>query len=483
MKHLFLLVFTLILGHLHHTQAQGHIWRTIKLDSFPNTAFTSRYGDFREILVKGVLKKEIKAYKRTGNFADFSQPFTAKELLFRLKQYETIVEDLVDVRPEDFHTIELQETYDFVAKNKPPKDRYTIKSLSLFTSNLEWQYLTLMFRYEDVKKYLEKAYINSRKHRRRLLFMASWQPPSNPAFQLPVTEALEKRFFVSKITETSYVPDAVLQEITAIQDSVLTSQGPVVFCPDFLQESEQVFYTKINYRVDLKQAANATLYQAGQGLVKSIVEGVKQRKIKPYYYSEYWDNTTKKTMERGAYQAYYQEGFLGKVWYYDDLVQDSLEIHSEDIRYVDLLGWIVINTQQKKLHFKATRLTLWLPGKTHSALPWPFFWAQFDFEALKKYWEADQGQISVWSSKQNREVHSLRGIGQLNFADIIREGAFKGTIDWFLNRRDESLEAVWKRYLKKNHLSAKEFPLSKARQCVQMHLNKLTKGTTVTTKR
>jgi len=141
------------------------------------------------------------------------------------------------------------------------------------------------------------------------------------------------------------------------------------------------------------------------------------------------------------------------------------------------------NTQQKKLHFKATRLTLWLPGKTHSALPWPFFWAQFDFEALKKYWEADQGQISVWSSKQNREVHSLRGIGQLNFADIIREGAFKGTIDWFLNRRDESLEAVWKRYLKKNHLSAKEFPLSKARQCVQMHLNKLTKGTTVTTKR
>ncbi|HAS41183.1 MAG TPA: hypothetical protein DCS93_11925 [Microscillaceae bacterium] len=484
MKFIFLLVTTLLISCWNNAQSQGKIWRTIKLDSFPNTAFTARQGDFREVLVKGVLKREIQAYKRTGNFADFSQPFTVEELRFRLKQYETAVETLVDVRPEDFHTIELQESYDFTAKNKLPKDRYTIKSLALFTSNLEWQYLTLMFRYEDVKKYLENMFENSNKAKNFPFFVASWQSPTNPFLQIPITKALEERLFISEITETSHLSSALTHQISQEKPVIQLSDKSLLFHPIFFKENSSCLHTKVGYRLDLKDSSNAFLFQKGEGLIKSIVKGVQQQKIKPYHYSDYWDKASIKPMKSGYYDEYYTSGgFLGHRRYYSDEIQDSVDIPLKNITQISVLGWLTIDKHRQTRQFKATRLILWLPGKTHSALSWPFFWAQFGFKVLEKYWNVDQRQLGVWSNKQNTSSDDLREIGQLNFANIIQEGAFKGEIEWFLNRRDENIEQLWKRYLKKNKIEAKEFPLSKARQWVQLYLNRLTKGIAISTKK
>lgn len=409
MKKTFFLIL-LTIGCLSGGFPQGKIWRTIDLRKFPNNAFTSRFSDFRELLVQGVLAHKIMAYKRTGTFADFSVPFSAKELKATLQRYEMCIEDHIPLRYDDFHTLELHEYYSPLTHKT-----YTIKTLALMTMSKETQYLTVVFKYDEAKKYLTEIY-QTAKQRSRLA--ACWQSPISNAQQTPVTEALETRKFTSVITETQLLPPKHLKQLQ--QASVyapIPPGGLSFFHPNFIRTNKHTLRTQICYRINLKKKANLTLYQPKSSIVAEIIQGVKAGKIQPYEFTTDWGNPKLQKMPKN-------DCFRLLAYMPHNTCCEYDTIAPAQVYLAEITGWWETNTLTRKIKFIPTRLALYLPKNTRSE--YLLRWAQFDFTEVKAYCNA-----------RNKK----------HLTKIFDKQMFTGKLTWFMNRNDDNLQTLWYKYV------------------------------------
>jgi hypothetical protein len=406
------------------------VWRTIALDQYPNTAFVNPYYGFRKALVQGAMQHKITVYHETGNFGDFSKPYTVAELAEKLIYTEDdAISDCVYVRPRDLQFLELQEKFKIRKGKVRIDDKPQTVALGLVcTYYRRGLGLKLWFKYQEARAYLLKLYQDTKCYKPPRV---SWQSPDNDTLQMSVVAALEQRMFVDSIGKTTNIGEQQLRQLKAQPKYRPNKLDSTIFCrPCFTPIDKQRIRTTVSCVLDLRAKQNEGFFRAGKGMVQSILAGSKSGDIPTYLYKgnhKYSNNLWEP---------------INDPYLIDTAIDPSLsdiKLDTIPLKYfykIGLLGCLDINLITGKQQFKIQEVAVFLPQGTSN------YWQTqlgdrligvYRFNDLKKYWRkvAKRGATAnAWIIDSTNSHHKMR------YDSALDKGLFEATINWYIHRGD-----------------------------------------------
>lgn len=445
------LLFTalLLVGCIFQGIAQKKLWRVIKLDKYPNTAYTPCCNDFRTVLLEGLKNKKLTAYMYTGKFGDMTQAVS-----FANVQGFSANFGKQKLTGNDFNTLELHEDY------YPSKNQFDIQAMSILIK-ASGKTLGLLFRYADAKKYLNDAYNSSLQLRKYEALKAFWQSPKDPTKQLPVTEALKKKKFASIIPRSIGLPLPMLARLRGKDYRVVQTE---IWNPAFVRLDLEKYRTTVSYTIPLKDAKNKALYQEKGALVNELLEGIKNGKLTPYKAAPIRAN--KPLIKKDTAKL------LSKLYYLNSS-KDSIPLQGADIQKIKVDGYWTISKKSGERSFQTTAITLIIT--TSDALGHlPKNLAKLDYKEVKAYLdsryekskeekkvdpkkkkEEEEKSIAVWVNPDNPE-------DKQSFSTAFEKRSYKAHIRWFANRTGNNVKTL----AKANNMTPED-----ARKRIKMYLD------------
>ncbi|WP_299454962.1 hypothetical protein [uncultured Microscilla sp.] len=428
--------------------AQKKLWRVIKLDKYPNTAYTPCCNDFRTVLLEGMKDKKLTAYFYTGKFGDATQAVSMANLQGFSKNFGKD-----KITSGDFNTLELHEDY------YPDKNQFDIKAMSIIIK-AKGKVLGLLFKYDEAKKHLDNAYNASLPLHTYEALKAFWQSPEDPTVQWPVTKALKQRKFASIIPRSIGLPLPMLARLRGKDYRAVQTE---IWYPGFVRVDLENYRTTISYKLPLTDAENKAFYQAKEAkgvLAEELLEGIRSGKLTPYQVSPIRAN--KPLVKQDAQK-------LESKLYYLNSSKDSIPLQGTDIQKLRLDGHWTINKKSGKRNFKIARITLIVT--TNDALKGvPKHLAQLDYKEVKSYLDSRYEEskkekkatlkkkekgIAVWINPEKPDEKK-------SFTEALDKGLYKAHIHWFANRTGKDVQAL----AKSSSMSTNE-----ARKRVHMYLD------------
>ncbi len=458
MKRYTLMLVLLYVFGMNQAQAQAKIWRSIDLTKFPNTHLTAQDVGFRQLLLQGIQRGKIRVYADRGKFAYFKKRIPRKQTSKVLKYYDTGLQEMVELRPDDFSVLEIQELYDPTAKQQ-----YQIQAIVLKAPEFS---KSMVIKYKHFKKYLNKIYKRTRRQKDLMVLKAYWQSPEDNTLQVSVPAALEQRKFLSKILKTDGLTAQAKANLKKSQKySPIAMTSSEILQAPFLRVNEQTLQATTRYQIDLRKATNAAFYQNGNGLVKVILQGIKKGKIKPYQYA----STPRKYFKRLK-----KKSFLGKLQYYDAGVADTINIRPADLYKMEVVGHWVVNVPTKQSSFKIYQINFLIPKGTNEQTELgDLRLAQLKYRQVKAYLakrfrkaKKRGRRDATWVNPDNKQM-------TMGFDEALDKGLYDGDLAWFANQQDMGVLFLYDTIAqRKDHVFKN---IAAARKYAQQYLEKYPK--------
>lgn len=418
-----LLIFLVLTLWQVQPQAQAKIWRSIDLTKFPNTQLTVQDLGFRQLLFDGIRKGRVKVYETRKGFADFTKRIPKSQLKKVLQYYDNSVQEMVELRSDDYTKLILQELYD------PSAKKYQIKAITLESPDL---LKSFVIKYSHFKKYLNKIYKRSRRKKDLMVLKAYWQSPENKTLQTSVPTALENRKFLSKIVKTEGLNaqvEAQLKKQAGYQPKSQSEQA--VLQAPFLRIGDQKIRATLRYAIDLKAAANAPFYQKGEGIVKVILDGIKKRKIKTYKYVA----TPQKRFRRLKRQKIWN-----KLVSYNQNAGDTLVLGPKDLYKLEIVGYWDINLLSGKSAFKINQVNLLIPKGTNvESQLGDLRLTQLKYKQVAKYLKRRYSKAQKRGKNEAIWVNPKNNNERMSFAEALEKGLDQRELQWFANQQDSGV--------------------------------------------
>jgi hypothetical protein len=446
------LLFTalLLVGCIFQGIAQKKLWRVIKLDKYPNTAYTPCCNDFRTVLLEGLKDKKLTAYMYTGKFGDITQAVS-----FANVQGFSANFGKKKLTGNDFNILELHEDY------YPGKNQFDIKAMSILIK-ASGKTLGLLFKYDEAKKYLNDAYNNSLQLRKYEALKAFWQSPKDPTKQLPITKALKKQKFASIIPRSIGLPLPMLARLRGKDYRAVQTE---IWNPAFVRVDLEKYSTTVSYTLPLKATENKALYQEKGALVNELLEGIRNGQLTPYKSTPIRAN---KALEKQDVQKLLSE------LYYLTSRKDSIPLQGEDIQKLRVDGHWTISKKSGERSFQTAAITLIIT--TSDALSdLPKNLAKLDYKEVKAYldsrYEKSKEEKKVDPKKKKKEgeeksiavwVNPDKPEEKQSFSTAFDKRLYKAHIRWFTNRTGNNVKTL----AKANNMTPED-----ARKRVQMYLD------------
>lgn len=341
------------------------VYYRIDLEKKIHRHFTPVGRELNHWIIEAVLQKKLQPFvyqlpdkpfaSRTMPLADFKN---------KLKYYDEAVGDTVAVRNHEFSTLELCIQLTAHSSNKTYQEK--IKRISLLYPNSATQRLTPLatFKYKAVRKYLKRQFRKSRRKRYYEALKAFWyQKTPHKIHITSIYKALEQHQYQADVI---YFDGA--SEVKTYGKSVvplLYGQRPPMFQPDtvlrlqpyFMPTKRQTIRTTLWHRIDLRQGKNKAYNQGRYSLPQAIIEGIRSKKITPYYYSASPFN------KRNATPITLKDFF--KHLTYKTSIETTV-IPPEKMYLIDFQEFYTKNIKRNKTQRKVLAFTLIIPNGTNS---------------------------------------------------------------------------------------------------------------------
>ena len=455
MKNAFLIIVTLCFVGQSLLIAQAKIWRSIDLTKYPNTYLTAQDVGFRQILMQGIKRGKVKVYANRDQFASFKKRIPRKQTNKILKYYDANLKEMVELRPDDFSILEMQELYDATASGT---QKYQIQAIVLKAPAFSKSF---MIKYKHFKKYLHRVYKRSRRKKDLMVLKAYWQSPENNTFQTSLSVALEQRKFTSKILKTEGL-DAQKETVLKTDQGYSPTPKTVkeVFQAPWMQINAQTLRATTRYLIDLKAKANAPLYQKGNGIMKVILEGIKRGKIKSYAHAP----TPQKYFKRLK-----KKRFLNKLSYYEESTEDTVDIQLVNLHKLELVGYWEANAQTQKSSFTIERIHFLIPKGTNSQTRFGNLRvAQLKYRQVASYLEKAYRKAQKESKEDATWINPDNDQEKMSFAEALAKGRYQKQLNWFANREDLGLQSLYDTAEQINEASL--FSFDKAQKYAEQYL-------------
>lgn len=210
-------------------------YKLINLTKDENQGYTANQSDIRKLLIDAVRLKKIKAFAYTGKFADFSKPLTDMEFDKLRIIYSAALEDSIFLRDSEWQ-IELQ----------TENNEIRAVTFYIFLSEMTSPSIFLI-KYSDAKAYLDEVYKASLKFQKIDHLKAVWFDLKNPGRISPLTEALEKEYYLAK--ENKKPGNYPKREDEICYECKLYTKPQVFYLNTSSNEKQTVVWRQLDFRI------------------------------------------------------------------------------------------------------------------------------------------------------------------------------------------------------------------------------------------
>lgn len=412
------------------------------LTDSPNQRFVSIERELQRYLIEWVWAGKLQAYYYNDKFADLSRKMNKEVFQNKMLCFNEAFGDSIEFRPIDFFEFALEENVNY----QNDKFQYDIQALVLYIPEgcIEDKYskskeAIARFRYSDLAKLWTETYEESLKTKLYGGLECFVQVYHDNTQTISMTEALEKRYFNSRIeTVIPASKKTILSKEKEYNREALQKKG-ITYLPQFTQISKNRITTSITEAIDLEQEKEFT--KDNNVLVRVIVEGVRSGEIQAYFFSgmpryayafsqagyrSYIQNflMSKQEFEKKLKSYTYQTDTVKikpKVTAINQKVIDSTDLKIEEISRLDIQSIVEVD-KGRSVTFTPYHITLAVPQSKGKQVEMPQkYIASFKYEDIEKY-------LNQLAQKSDEYTFTTQNQRKISFGEAIKQRLFNSPL-------------------------------------------------------
>lgn len=422
MKKLIVTFFLLCFNYFLVAQESFQVARIIKCDNeaevieqshtydSPNKRFMPRHRELQQYIVDWVKEGQLQAFACTPQLADFSKTLSIDDFNDARRYYDEIIDDEVTLVAPDLYKIGIEESVTYYP-DKQSFD-YKIQTLVLYipdelgsqSKNLKGGPVA-RFRYDDLVKLWSQSYQASLQEGMYEKLACFFQLYEDNTSQVSFQEAFEQRLFQAETIQVIPEEKEVILEKEINYQPNKTVVDDLLYAPQFMRLDEKTIRTTIVEQLDLRKELG--FFREENTLTKSIIEGVRQGKITPYY--SYTDDV----IINWEQAVMTKERFESELTYYDPVIKEDVRLRNEDIYIIEVTSIVDIE-EGKKISYTPYQLSL-LISREITMYGFEYEVATFKFEELVPYFKAIEKELGYAYNKSKRKKISFDKVFQNRF--------------------------------------------------------------------